>query len=71
MVFRERSIAAFGRLWRDETAASAIEYALLAGMVVIAVVTALGGVEDGIDSLVTTITNMLQSAGSSGESGGT
>ena len=53
----------FARFMKDESGATAIEYALLAGLIGVGIVTAAGNLEDSITSLFGDIKKKLDEAG--------
>ena len=60
LAFREK----LARLGRDESGASAIEYALIVGLIAVALVTALTDVGDQVASLFETVKSKISGADS-------
>jgi pilus assembly protein Flp/PilA len=52
----------FSRFLKDESGATAIEYGLIAALVGVALITALGAMEDGLSGLFTSIGSTLTAA---------
>lgn len=50
------------KLWRDEDGATAIEYALIAGLIAVVIIGTLGALGDRIDGLFGKITEELDKA---------
>ncbi|ABI57506.1 Flp family type IVb pilin [Alkalilimnicola ehrlichii MLHE-1] len=55
------------KLWKDEEGASAIEYALIAAMVAVALVAFVGPVRDAITGIFNDILNALTGANGNGD----
>jgi len=51
------------KFWKDEEGATAIEYGLIAGLIAVAIIAAVGLVGDGLESLFTAIGEALTGAG--------
>lgn len=59
-------------LWRDESGATAIEYALIAGLMAAALIVAISAFSDQLKDLFDALTNKLEDATDTiGQSGGT
>lgn len=58
------------KLWRDEDGATAIEYALIAGLIAVVLIVTLTGVGDSIKALFTKVSEELNKVAPVGEGGG-
>ncbi len=63
-------LATFNRLIKDEEGATAIEYGLIAGLVSVAAITALGAMGNSLDEMFTFVSNKLNDAVAAGSAGG-
>ncbi|WP_082308246.1 MULTISPECIES: Flp family type IVb pilin [unclassified Achromobacter] len=51
----------FVQFWKDEDGITALEYGMIAGLIAVALVVAIGYLTDGLESLFTTIKTKLES----------
>ncbi len=63
-------LATFNRLIKDEEGATAIEYGLIAGLVSVAAITALGAMGNSLENMFTFVSSELDGAVSGGGGGG-
>ena len=56
-------------LWKDESGATAIEYGLIAGLVSVAAITALGAMGNSLENMFTFVSNELDGAVNGGGGG--
>ena len=55
------------KLWRDEDGATAIEYALIVGLIAVVLIVTLGNLGDTIKGFFTSISEELDKVGEEGE----
>lgn len=60
----------FSRFMNDESGATAIEYGLIAAIISVGIITALGSVKDSLNSTFNSVSTSLTGTGSSGSGSG-
>ena len=63
-------LATFNRLIKDDEGATAIEYGLIAGLVSVAAIGALGAMGNSLDEMFSFVSNELTDAVTAGQGGG-
>lgn len=64
-------LATFNRLIKDEEGATAIEYGLIAGLVSVAAIGALGAMGNSLDNMFDFVSERLENAVEAGQAGAT
>ena len=62
-------LATFNRLIKDDEGATAIEYGLIAGLVSVAAIGALGAMGNSLDNMFDFVSNELENAVTDGQAG--